>query len=118
VRIDSLREAIDCMDSRVASRLFTASELDFARRGDKIRWESLAGRLAAKVAARRLLAGHGHKAGWREIEVMRGDRGQPLLVLHGRARRVAEESGLQTPQVSISHEAGIAVAVVLAWMQP
>ena len=113
VRIDRLRKMIDREDGQVVRRLFTASELDYAQRGDKMRWESLAGRLAAKVAARRLLAEHGQVTGWREIEVLRGDRGQPLLVLHGRARRVAEKARLQTMQVSISHEAGIAIAVVL-----
>jgi holo-[acyl-carrier protein] synthase len=115
VRVGRLRDTIERRDGGIASRLFTASELDAARRGNRVRWPSLAGRLAAKGAARRLLAERGHQADWREIEVVRGDRGQPLLLLHGDAQRAAEDCGFEALQVSISHEAGMAVAVVLTW---
>ena len=114
VQVSRLRDAVGRWGDRFVERLFTAAELCATRRGQGFRWPSLAGRFAAKEAAKKVFAARGHAADWNEIEVVTGGGGEPLLRLHGRARRAAELCGFETMQVSISHEREIAVAVVLA----
>lgn len=76
---------------------------------------SFAVRLAAKEAAYKALAGteEARGIGWREIEVVGIEKGPPHLVLHGSAKRRAEELGVVRIHVSLTHTATSAGAVVV-----
>lgn len=76
--------------------------------------ESLAARLAAKEATLKALGTGIGPVAWRDVEVRRGPGGAPVLVLTGGARAVARSLGLGDWAVSLSHDAGCAVAVVVA----
>ena len=96
----------------MASRLFLASELYLpggARRGVA----SLAARFAAKEALAKAL---GAPSGllWTDAEVVTEDSGQPRLVVRGTVAARAEELGVRSWHVSLSHDAGVASAVVIA----
>jgi holo-[acyl-carrier protein] synthase len=86
-------------------RLFT--ELELARPP-----ASLAARFAAKEALAKAL---GAPAGlhWLDAEVQTDDNGRPSLVLSGSVARRAAELGVVQTHVSMSHDAGIASAVVV-----
>ena len=73
---------------------------------------SLAGRFAVKEAFAKALDG-APGVGWHEAEVRRGPTGRPRLELTGKARALAEEHGAARWHVSITHDAGIAAAVVV-----
>lgn len=89
--------------------LFSDHELAYARgRVDPAR--RLAARLAAKRAAQRLLGGGALE---REIEVVRGEYGPPLLRLSGRARAQLAARGATRALVSLTHERQHAAALVL-----
>ena len=49
--------------------------------------------------------------GWTEIEIVRLPTGAPMVRLHGRAKRRAEQLGMGRIAVSISHEGDYAVAI-------
>jgi holo-[acyl-carrier protein] synthase len=51
--------------------------------------------------------------GWKSIEVMRADDGQPTLHLSGEAARLAQRRGVRSLAVSLTHERDHAAAVVL-----
>jgi len=51
--------------------------------------------------------------GWHEVEVRRAPSGRPSLSLTGNALTVAASFGADTWHVSITHDAGVAVAVVI-----
>jgi phosphopantetheine--protein transferase-like protein len=51
--------------------------------------------------------------GWREIEVISNPDGKPVVCLHGRARRKAEELGLGELAVTVSHSRQYAIASVV-----
>jgi holo-[acyl-carrier protein] synthase len=74
-----------------------------------------AGRFAAKEAAMKAL-GTGLSMGvrWREMEVRRGRGEAPQLALSGRTAELGEARGIRRLHVSLSHDAGLAVAQVLA----
>jgi len=78
---------------------------------------SLAARFAAKEAALKVLRPPGPRPPWRTIEVRRAPDGGCDLVLTGEAARLAAASGLCDLAVSLTHEAGLACAVVVAIAQ-
>ena len=92
------------------TRLFTEVE-----RGLPMR--SLAARFAAKEALAKAL---GAPAGlhWMDAEVQTDETGRPSLVLSGSVARRADEVGATRVHVSLSHDAGIASAVVVLESDP
>jgi holo-[acyl-carrier protein] synthase len=75
---------------------------------------SLAARFAAKEAVSKALGTGIGPVGWHEIEVLRGEARQPVLLLHGEAARLAASLGLDTWSLSLSHTQNYAVAMVVA----
>lgn len=86
-------------------RLFTAAE---ATRPTA----SLAARFAAKEALAKAL---GAPAGlhWQDAEVVSEPDGRPRLVVTGSVAELTERLGVSSMHVSLSHDAGIASAVVM-----
>ncbi len=87
------------------ARLFTPAE---AMRGPA----SLAARFAAKEALAKALGAPGNLE-WHDAEVVSEDSGQPRLELRGTVLARADELGVRHVHVSLSHDAGIASAVVV-----
>jgi holo-[acyl-carrier protein] synthase len=73
---------------------------------------SLAARFAAKEAVAKAL---GAPVGlqWHDAEVHRGDDGRPHLTMRGTVAERAEQLGARRSHLSLSHDAGIASAVVI-----
>jgi holo-[acyl-carrier protein] synthase len=74
---------------------------------------SLAARFAAKEALAKAL-GAPVGLNWQDATVRRGDDGRPHLVITGTVESRAEALGVHAWHVSLSHDAGIASAVVVA----
>ena len=74
---------------------------------------SLAARFAAKEALAKAL-GAPVGLNWQDATVRRGDDGRPHLVISGTVESRAEALGVHAWHVSLSHDAGIASAVVVA----
>jgi len=96
---------------RFVTRVFTPAERAFCD-GRADRATRYAARFAAKEA---LLKALGVPAGLRftEIEVVRAE-GAPALELTGAAAQAARRQGARRLHLSISHDAGVAAAVVIA----
>ena len=90
----------------LAARLFAESE----RRG---RLESLAASFAAKEALAKAL---GAPAGlsWTDVEVVRDVSGCPRLEIRGTVAGAANQRGILRWHVSLSHDAGMSIAMVVA----
>jgi holo-[acyl-carrier protein] synthase len=110
IEISRLEEIQPAIRARFMARVFTASEIVQARD----RTELLAGLFAAKEAVSKALGTGIGKISWQEIEVLHLPSGQPVLHLHGSAQTVADELGLESWSVSISHDRSKAVAVAVA----
>jgi holo-[acyl-carrier protein] synthase len=98
-----------------ATNVFARGERDSAEQMPVARaHEFLAGRLAVKEAVLKALRiGIEDLSVMKDIEVVSETDGSPSLRLTGNVARIASESGLSDWQVSISHEAGLAIAFVL-----
>jgi holo-[acyl-carrier protein] synthase len=73
---------------------------------------SLAARFAAKEALAKAL-GAPHGMAWHDAEVLSEDSGRPVLTIRGTVRARADELGVRHLHLSLSHDAGIASAVVM-----
>lgn len=93
---------------RLAERLFTQTERHYAARRARPA-EHLAARLAAKEAAFKALGVGWPAVAWHDVQVV-STGGRPELVLNGKA---AELAGEARRCVSLTHDAGIALAEVL-----
>jgi holo-[acyl-carrier protein] synthase len=96
----------------MADRLFTAEER-VTEHGVTRAAESLAARFAAKEAVAKALGGGGGMH-WTDAEVWLNDAGAPSLRVHGTVAARAESLGVTRLHVSLSHDGGIASAVVIA----
>ncbi|MGY1811832.1 holo-ACP synthase [Blastococcus sp. SYSU D00820] len=93
-------------------RLFTADEQRTPSGGERT-GESLAARLAAKEALAKALGAPGDLH-WHDAEVTVGEHGRPHLSVRGTVARRAHQLGVTSWHVSLSHDGGIASAVVVA----
>jgi holo-[acyl-carrier protein] synthase len=108
VDIERLERALE-RRPRLARRLFTEAELEFAARRRRP-GPHLAVRFAAKEAAVKAL---GSPLAPRQVEVTGGGNRPPALALHGRAAELASRRGVDL-QVALTHTSETAAAVVLA----
>jgi holo-[acyl-carrier protein] synthase len=108
--IERMRRALERHGDRFFSRICTEAErADLTGRDVAT---SLAGRFAAKEAFAKALDG-AKGVGWHEVEVRRATSGRPVLELKGSALSMVESFGADSWHVSITHDAGVAVAVVI-----
>lgn len=91
---------------RLRERLFAESERALPLR-------SLAGRFAAKEALVKALGGSAELR-WVDMEIANGPLGTPAFVLTGPLGALLERRGIASLHVSMSHDAGVAVATVVA----
>lgn len=73
---------------------------------------ALAGRWAAKEAVVKAMAG-APGVGWHDLEVLGGLRQPPVMRVLGPAAALAQRMGVARILLSITHDAGVAAAVVI-----
>lgn len=97
----------------LAERLFTTGERAYASSLVNPT-PSLAARFAAKEAVMKSLGVGLGAFAWTDVEVVRQPSGRPELVIGGRAATLARAQGVGHWQVSLTHTAVMASAVVAA----
>ena len=117
VEVDRIESAIERQGEVFLDRLFTEREKDYCRKQKRPAMH-YAARFAAKEAVSKALGtGIGGKAGWLEMEVMRGDSGAPTIMFHGKAADFIAAEGIETVQVSLTHARDYAAANAVAIRQ-
>jgi holo-[acyl-carrier protein] synthase len=98
---------------RFEERVFTSGELAAcADRADRVL--ALAARFAAKEAFMKAIGtGWGQGLTFHQVEVRRARDGSPTIRLHGAAASKAAEAGVLAMHVSLTHQTGVAAAVVV-----
>lgn len=96
----------------LAARLFTARE-QLTASGHPRGPASLAARFAVKEAAAKAL-GVPTGMDWHDCQVVSEDSGKPRLEVTATVKAAAAAMGVTDWRISISHDAGIAAAVVIA----
>ena len=86
IEVGRIRAALEDLriGSRFRDRVYTDQEIAYCEKKGRGRYESYAGRFAAKEAVMKALGrGWGANVAWRDIEVARAQSGKPDIVLHG-----------------------------------
>ena len=104
VEISRFEEAV-ARSPRFLERVFTPGERERST-------ASLAARWAAKEALAKALSSPGG-LNWQDAEVVSEASGRPTLVVRGTVAARAAELGIASFHLSLSHDAGIASAVVI-----
>jgi holo-[acyl-carrier protein] synthase len=113
VDIARFRRFLDEDNQAIIARLFNQEERDrCSTRKDAA--SCYAARFAAKEAFLKAL-GSGLRDGisWHDMKIVNDDYGKPELLLSGRARELFEKQGSGTVFLSLSHDGGQAVAMVV-----
>jgi holo-[acyl-carrier protein] synthase len=108
VEIARLEKAIARHGEGFLERVYTDSELKLYRK----KLPSLAARFAAKEAVIKALGKPAKDISLKEIEILSGPGGQPVVNLYGKTQQQAKGMGLSKLAVSLSHSKEYAVAFV------
>ena len=91
---------------KLLQRLFVPSEIDAPIK-------TIAGRFAAKEALIKALGGSDGVT-WHEVEITKNSMGRPEINTIGQTAETVRAAGISKLHLSISHDAGMAVAMVVA----
>ncbi|MCA9629468.1 MAG: holo-ACP synthase [Myxococcales bacterium] len=109
--VERMRLALERHGDKFWQRILTpAEQRELTRRGDRA--VALAGRFAAKEAASKAL-GAPKDVWWQSVEILRGNDGSPTLHFSGPALPHLSARGVSRSLISITHDAGVAAAVVV-----
>ena len=108
--IERMRRALERHGDKFFARICSERERQDLTGRDMA--TALSGRFAVKEAFAKALDG-APGVGWHEVEVRRAENGRPRLELFGNALAMATKFGADKWHVTISHDAGIAAAVVV-----
>jgi holo-[acyl-carrier protein] synthase len=116
VEVERIRRALEHarIGKRFRDRVFTPQEIRYCENKGRGRYESYAGRFAAKEAVMKAL-GRGWSATvrWLDIEVAPAPSGRPEIVLHDRTAALAKRLGIRRWSLSITHTKDHGLAYVI-----
>lgn len=119
VAVDDIRRAVERQGEAFVERVLAPPERGVCAPGDAgslgpVRLERIAARFAAKEAAMKALGtGWGKGVSFHDIEVSGGGGERPAVELRGGALAAAQALRVTRLHLSMTHSAGVAVAVVI-----
>ncbi len=114
VETERIAKSIERFGDRFLDRVYTQAERAYC---DKMKFPEryYAARFAAKEAISKTFGtGINHQVGWKDMEVLRRESGEPYVVLSGGAKAFAEENGITEVKISLSHADHYAAANAVA----
>ncbi|RRA50111.1 holo-ACP synthase [Acidipila sp. EB88] len=111
--VPRIRASMERYGERFLARIYTEAERRYCAT-KRYPEQNLAARFAAKEAAAKALGtGISRGVGWQDLEVQRTPGRPPQMVLHGRARVLADALGVARISLSVTHTDAYATAVVI-----
>ncbi len=116
VAVERIRGLLERHGERFLKRIFTQTEREYSGTfADPL--PHLAARFAAKEATYKAIPNPG-PVRWKEIEVRNDPTGKPHLFLSGETLRRAQDCGITSLNISLAHDAGVAIAQVVLESSP
>lgn len=110
VEVDRIQSSMDEFGEQFLDRIFTVEERAYCD-AQKNKELSYAARFAAKEAISKAFGtGIGKSVGWKDLEIIRKDSGEPTVHLHGKAQEYADELGITEVKISLTHAKHYAAA--------
>jgi holo-[acyl-carrier protein] synthase len=113
IEIQRIRQAQSVWGDRFLKRIFTKLELELYSG----RIDSLAVRFAGKEAVFKALSKPGILFSWQDVEILSSEDGRPRLKISGAALKRANEMGLDSLEISLSHSRENAIALVIGLIE-
>jgi len=114
VEVGRIASSLEEFGEKFATRIFTAGEREYCLSRAKPELH-FAARFAVKEAASKALGtGIGKEVGWLDLEVTRGENGEPLLRISGRAKEFCDAHGISEIKISLTHARDYAAANAIA----
>jgi len=117
IEVERVRRALEDakIGQRFRRRVYTEKEIEYCEGKERGKYESYAGRFAAKEAVMKALGrGWGSKVSWLDIEALPSPGGKPELYLHNKTAVLARQRGIHHWSLSITHTGRYAMAYVIA----
>jgi holo-[acyl-carrier protein] synthase len=112
-----IKQALEKFGDRFLKRIFLPAEVAYCQ-SMKFPELHLAARFAAKEALSKAFGtGIGKTIGWRDLEIVKRMSGEPEVVLHGGAERLAIKLGIKQVLVSLSHTKNYGAANALVTVE-
>ena len=118
VEVSSIEQSVLGFGRRYLDRVYTPAELSYCEAGGTEMAERLSARFAAKEATLKVLRPRGFWLDWRQIEVVKATGDWCEIRTYGQAERLRRLAGITGFSVSLSHEHGYALAMVVATIEP
>ena len=113
VKIERIEKIIKKWGDNFTSRVFTLLEREYCEKKKGNKYQSYAGKFAAKEALLKALGLGLREANWKEIEIKNDELGQPIIDTSGKLKNVASAKGVSKYFISISHTKEYAIAQVI-----
>jgi len=113
VKIERIEKIIKKWGNNFIFRIFTPLERDYCEKKKDNKFQSYAGKFAAKEALLKALGLGLREANWKEIEIKNDELGQPIMDTSEKLKNIASTKGVSKYFISISHTKEYAVAQVI-----
>jgi len=113
VKIERIEKIIKKWGNNFIFRIFTSLEREYCEKKKGNKYQSYAGKFAAKEALLKALGLGLREANWKEIEIKNNKLGQPVIDTSGKLKNAASVKGVSKYFISISHTKEYAVAQVI-----
>jgi len=112
-KIERIEKIIKKWGDNFTFRIFTPLEREYCEKKKGNKFQSYAGKFAAKEALLKALGLGLREANWKEIEIKNDELGQPIIHTSGKLKNVASAKGASKYFISISHTKEYAIAQVI-----
>ena len=113
VKIERIEKIIKRWGDNFIFRIFTPLEREYCKKKKSNKYQSYAGKFAAKEALLKALGLGLREANWKEIEIKNDELGQPIIDTSGKLKKIVSRKGVSKYFISISHTKDYAVAQVI-----
>ena len=113
IKIERIEKIVKNWGDNFTSRVFTLLEREYCEKKKGNKYQSYAGRFAAKEALLKALGLGLRGANWKEIEIKNDELGQPIINASGKLKNIVSAKGISKCFISISHTKDYAVAQVI-----
>jgi holo-[acyl-carrier protein] synthase len=102
VKIERIEKIIKKWGNNFILRIFTSSEKEYCEKKKGNKYQSYAGKFAAKEALLKALVLGIGEVNWKEIEIKNDKLGQPIINTSGKLKNISSIKGVRKYFISIS----------------
>lgn len=113
LKINNLANSVSDISDPFVKKVYTEKELALIN-SRSIPLNSFATRFSGKEAVFKALSIHGNSIKLNEIEILENEVGKPFVILHGRAKELAQDNGINQVLISLSYDTEYAISYAMA----